>query len=73
MYLPISLQSPLTKGYLDFFLVKSLIIQGNDTIATFTSFLSLGVVNVSWMHFFVVYQHCCQLPYSLYNIGSHIL
>lgn len=72
-YLPISLQSPLAKGYLDLFLEKSLIIQGNDTIATFTSFLSLGVVNVSGMHFFVVYQHCCQSPYSLYNIGSHIL
>lgn len=72
-YLPISLQSPLTKGYLDPFLEKSLIIQGNDIIATSTSFLSLGVVNVSGMHFFVVYQHCCQSPNSLYNIGSHIL
>lgn len=33
MHLPISLQSPLTKGYLDFFLEKSLITQGNDTAA----------------------------------------
>lgn len=73
MHLPISLQSPLTKGYLDFFLEKSLIIQGNDTTATFTPFLSLGVAVVSGMHFFVVHQHRCQPPPPLYNIASHIL
>lgn len=73
MHLPISLQSPLTKGYLDFFLEKSLIIQGNDTTAAFTPFLSPGVVVVSGMHFFVVHQQCCQPPYSLYNITPHIL
>lgn len=72
-HLPISLQSPLTKGYLDFFLEKSLIIQGNDTAATVTPFLSPGGVIVSGMHFFVVHQQRCQPPYCLYNTAPHIL
>lgn len=68
MHPPISLQSPLTKGYLDFFLEKSLITQGNDTTATFSPFLSAA----GGMHFFVLHQQHCQLPYSLWNTAPHI-
>lgn len=73
MHLPISLQSPLTKGYLDFFLEKSLITQGNDAAAAGSPCLCAGAVAVCGMHFFVGNQQSCQPPCSPWNTAPHIL